>query len=102
MKKQLIILTLSIFTLLIVIPTGCKKEETRPSYELRFSCTSDNPYLVEIDGTSSIISGHSFKDYNLEQGTYPWKVTQQSGYLLIPTVREGTITLDRDKEIIFP
>ncbi|RLD68667.1 MAG: hypothetical protein DRI87_10305 [Bacteroidetes bacterium] len=102
MKNLLIILTALLLTFSLLISTGCKKEDARPSYELRFTSTSDNPYLIEIDGTSEVIPGHTFKNYILEQGTYPWKVTQQSGYVLYPTVREGTITLDQDKEIIFP
>ena len=95
-------LTVLLLAFSLVVSTGCKKEETRASYELRFTSTSDNPYLIEIDGTSSVMSGHTFKNYVLEQGTYPWKVTQQSGYLISPTIREGTVTLDQDKEIIFP
>lgn len=103
MKKQLIILLVLFVTFSLVTSTGCKKkDDTRPSYGLRFTSTSDNPYLIEIDGTSNVISGHTYKDYTLEQGTYPWKVTQQSGYLLYPTIKEGTVTLDQDKEIIFP
>lgn len=92
-----------IFVLLIVISiTGCSKLETIPSYELRFTCISENPYLIEVDGTSNVISGNSFRNYTLEQGTYSWKVTQQSGYLLYPTILEGTVNLDQDREIVFP
>jgi len=102
MKKQLLILLVLLLTLSFVITTGCKKDESRPNYSLRFTNTSENPYLIEIDGTSSTINGNTFKNYSLVQGTYPWKVTQQSGYLLYPTVKEGTVTLNKDKEIIFP
>lgn len=72
------------------------------SYDLRFTCTSSNPYLIEVDGNSDIVSGNSFKNYTLKKGTYAWKVTQQSGYALYPTVKEGTVTLDKDKGIVFP
>jgi hypothetical protein len=102
MKKLLFILIATFFVSALVSITGCSKEDTAPSYELRFTCTSDNPYLIEVDGTSSIIQGNTFKNYKLEKGTYAWKVTQQSGYLLVPTVREGTVNLDQDKEIVFP
>lgn len=102
MKKQLRILMAALFAMTLVVCTSCSVEEERPMYELRFTCTSNNPYLVEVDGTSHVVSGNSFRDYILEQGTYAWKVTQQSGYLLVPTVEEGTVNLDQDKEIVFP
>jgi hypothetical protein len=85
---------------LLFILSSCAKMEL--THELRFSCTSNNPYLIEIDGHSDIIQGNSFKDYQLEEGTYAWKVTQQSGYLIYPTIKDGVITLDQDREIIFP
>jgi hypothetical protein len=105
MKKYLLILTISILIGATISLSGCKKNEEDPieqSYELRFSNTSDNPYLVEIDGNSNILSGNTFRNYNLTKGTYAWKVTQQSGYLLFPTIQEGTITMDREREIVFP
>ena len=104
MIKTHLIIAISILMLAVVTTAGCKKEdeETTPRFELRFSNSSDNPYLVEVNGTSSVLDGHTFKDYNLERGTYAWKVTQQSGYVLYPTVKEGTVNLDGDKEVIFP
>ena len=89
---------------------SCKKDDdnpsssstTTPSYNLRFTCTSTNPYLVEINGTSNVLQGGYYRDYTLKQGTYAWKVTQQSGYLLYPTIKSGTYNLTQDGEIIFP
>lgn len=97
-------LVLIILLTAVLCTTGCKKEDqdTISRYELRFTNTSDNPYLVEVDGSSAILHSHTFKDYDLERGTYAWKVTQQSGYILYPTVREGTVNLDREKEVVFP
>ncbi len=78
--------------------TGCIKQ----SHEVRFTNLSSNPYMIEIDGRSNVISGNSYKNYYLDRGTYPWQVTQQSGYLLYPTVRSGTISVNKDKQIVFP
>lgn len=93
--------------------TSCKKDDDSPSssgggssstptYNLRFTCTSSNPYLVEINGTSNVLQGNTYKDYTLKQGTYSWKATQQSGYALYPTKRDGTVNLDQDKAISIP
>jgi hypothetical protein len=102
-----VILSMGIFGL-----TSCEKDDSfnddpnsnssTPTYELRFTSTSDNPYLIEVDGNSNVIQGNTYKTYYLEKGTYSWKVTQESGYLFYPTVREGTVNLDTDKEIVFP
>ena len=84
---------------------SCKKDDstpTTPTYNLRFTSTSSNPYLVEVDGTSNIIQGNTYKDYKLKKGTYAWKVTQQSGYLLSPTIKSGTVNMDKDSQIVFP
>lgn len=105
MKKHLVILT-TLFLLGSALSfTSCNKDDDdnqNQSYELRFTNTSDNPYLVEVDGNSNVVSGHTFKNYTLEKGTYAWIVTQQSGYILYPTIQDGTVTLDQNKEIIFP
>lgn len=88
--------------------SGCNKDEddnvtpTPTKYELRFTCTSSNPYLIEVAGNSDLIWGGTYNIYKLNKGTYAWKVTQQSGYILYPTIKEGTVNLDQDKEIVFP
>lgn len=96
--------------------TSCKKNNPGPNnsgggssnnpstqyYQLRFTSTSNNPYLIEINGTSSTIQGNTFKNYNLKKGTYAYKITQKSGYLFYPTVNQGTVNLNQDKEIVFP
>ena len=93
---------IGLFFLSMVVFSTCAKEEVTPTFNLRFTNISNNPYLVEIDGTSLVLPGNKFRDYELELGTYAWKATQQSGYILFPTVRSGTITLDKDLQIIFP
>lgn len=104
MKSSKTILTFTFLMLAFAFVTGCsdKEEDITPVFELRFTNTSSNPYFVEVNGTTDVQDGNSFKNYNLDKGTYAWKVTQKSGYILYPTVREGTITLDQDKEIVFP
>lgn len=104
MTKTHFILLLSIILIVLVSTSGCKKEEqeTVSKFELRFTNTSDNPYLVQVSRTSSSLQGQTFKGYNLERGNYAWKVTQQSGYILYPAVEEGTLNLHRDKEVVFP
>ena len=87
----------SLFILAMFSLIGCEKdnnEDSTPKYELRFTSTSDNPYKIEVAGNSDVIQGHSYKSYNLEKNTYSWKVTQQSGYVVYPTIKEGTVTLD--------
>lgn len=117
--KILRLLMLSILLLSIASVTSCKKDNPSPKtdnnggnggggssstpvYELRFTCTSNNPYLIEVAGNSDIVQGNSYKVYHLDQGTYSWKVTQQSGYAFYPTVKDGTVNLNTDKEIVFP
>ena len=109
--KNLILKGFLIVSLVMFGLTSCEKDDdndspssqtTTPTYELRFTCTSDNPYLIEVNGNSDVISGNSYRSYTFDKGTYSWKVTQQSGYALYPTVKEGTVNLDQDKEIVFP
>ncbi len=100
MKKLLLVVVIAMISFV-----SCNDDDTglfKSTYELRFTCTSDNPYLVEVNGYSNIVSGNSYKNYYLKKGTYAWRVEQQSGYVLYPTVKEGTVNLDQDKEIIFP
>ncbi len=101
-KKNLTVLLSAFLLLSCIVLFSCKKEENAKKYELRFTSISSNPYLIEVAGNSDIIPGNTYKVYNLEKGTYAWKVTQQSGYILYPTVVDGTVNLDQDKEIIFP
>lgn len=86
---------MSILVVSVISVTSCKKDNPSPKtennsgnsdsgpsntpvYELRFTCTSDNPYLIEVAGYSDIVQGHSFKNYYLEQGTYAWEADRKS------------------------
>ena len=102
MKKLIILFTVSLLMIGVISLSSCKKETQITNYELRFTNTSSNPYFVEINGKTSTLIGNTFKNYDLPKGTYAWKVTQQSGFILFPTVKQGTVSLDQDKEITFP
>lgn len=104
MKKLFILLSVSFLMIGMFSLSGCKKQNDNPipNYELRFTNTSSNPYSVEVNGETDILSGNTFKNYTLRKGTYAWKVTQQSGYVLYPTIEQGTMTLDQNREIVFP
>ncbi len=101
--KRTILFFLLVLSLFI---TSCEKESdiflSSRKYELRFTSTSRNPYLIEVNGNSDIIPGNTYKSYKFKKGSYSWRVEQQSGYLLYPTIREGTVNLNEDKEIVFP
>ncbi len=108
MKKFLIYSMASFLMLAMVSLSGCKKDDPpptpppTPTFELRFTCTSNNPYLIEVNGNSDIVDGNSYITYTFNKGTYSWKVTQQSGYVFSPTIKDGTVNLDQDIEIVFP
>ena len=102
MKKSIRVFISVILVIALGGVFSCSKDEKVEKYELRFTSTSSNPYLIEVAGNSDIIPGNTYMVYNLEKGTYAWKVTQQSGYVLYPTIVDGTVNLDQDKEILFP
>lgn len=81
MKKLLIIaLIASLFS--------CSgKEEECTNGTIRFFCTSDNPYICEIDGViKGTVAGNSFLDFTVPEGSHTVRATQQSGYLFTPTI----------------
>ena len=96
--------------------SSCKKDESTdpdsglPTYEsiygnVRFTCTSDNPYLLYIDGSfKTTVNGQSFVEYDLVSGEHVVKAEQKSGYVLYPTVRQTTLNVKAGKSIewMFP
>jgi len=86
--------------------TACTKDsKTCIDGDVRFTCTSDNPYRYYIDGVlTGTLNGHTFADHKLSKGTHNLKAEQVSGYVLYPTVRELTISVQGcdSKEFIFP
>jgi transketolase C-terminal domain/subunit len=56
--------------------------------EVRFSCTSDNPYRLCINTPfKTNIQGNSFVDVELEEG-FQFRMEQVSGFLLFPPSRK--------------
>lgn len=98
--------------LLVLIPFlfGCEKEETKPTYSLTvFNNSLKSPYsfkLMEFNGDLvrevTLSAGSSAVFSSLEQKKYKWNALQLSGYLLYPTEKSGTITVDSNKVISFP
>lgn len=68
--------------------------------------TSDNPYNVYLDNTYVFkLQGNTFKDdYAVSAGSHTFKAEQVSGYVLYPTVKEGTLTVAQCDKIswVFP
>ncbi len=101
MKK---LLTITIATLAI---TSCSKNKKTKceTGTVRFTCTSNNPYNVYIDGSYSFqIGANQFIEKELPKGYHAFKAEQASGYLLYPTVRTSSVTLSGcdDLEFSFP
>lgn len=64
--------------------------------------TSDNPYDVFIDGKGiGQQPGNTTWEKTYDKGYHAIKVQQASGYILYPTIKEGSVTLDGcDKKVI--
>jgi len=86
--------------------SSCEKDDIGcANAEVRFSCTSDNPYNIYINNQfETVVQGKNFVDIELEEGFYKFKVEQVSGFVLFPTVQEIEKTLDCGEEFqfIFP
>ncbi len=105
------------FVYLIILFTsvallGCK-DRNAPSNEnnkhygvVQFINTTSDPYSVSVVGNTTItfkLGGRSSAKKELEVGYYNFKVTQLSGYLLYPTVKEyeGTVAEEYDLNVSF-
>lgn len=108
MKKATIV-----FFCLAPFITSCSKDDnntTSPSGgcsqgTIRFSNNSANPYMISIDGIAKgSINGKSFVNVNIDKGFHTLKAEQISGYVLYPTIVNGTTTLAGcdQKEFVFP
>ncbi|WP_282774680.1 hypothetical protein [Phaeodactylibacter xiamenensis] len=78
---------------------GCAKAE------VRFTCTSSNPYNLFINGQfEAVVQGNTFIERELDEGFYKFEVEQISGFILFPTIQEVERNLscgDRF-EFVFP
>ena len=103
MKKVLILIAL--FTATII--TSCEKKTTSGTEigTVRFTCTSQHPYKLWIDGTyETTLDGNSFIEIDLLEGSHTANVEQASGYVLYPTKRNTTLNVFGGQEIewVFP
>lgn len=75
----------------VALLASCTKDDTGT---VRFSNNSSNPYELFINGESKgEFGGLTWRNFDLDAGSYTLKATQVSGYILFPTVKEGQITL---------
>lgn len=101
MKK---VTTLFLFIAVLAF-VGCEKESTCTTGTVRFTSTSTNPYNLYIDGVfKKQIPGNTFSEFDLTEGSHQVKAEQVSGFVLFPTIKEGTISVFGCKELewIFP
>ena len=92
MKTRFILFSFLISILLLI---GCSIEDFESTGTVRFSNNSSNPYILYINGQSKgEYSGGSWRNVDLEEGTYTLKAEQVSGFLLFPTVKNGQIKVD--------
>ena len=68
--------------------------------------TSDDLYSVEIDGNFAFsLSGNTFNnDYELSAGSHVIVATQQTGFLLWPTVKTSNLSVQQCEHysVVFP
>lgn len=92
MKARSILIS---FFVLCLFSLGCSLDELDTTGTVRFSNNSSNPYILYINGQSKgEYSGGSWRNVDLEEGTYTLKAEQVSGYLLFPTIKNGQLKVD--------
>ena len=75
----------------LALLAGCTKNDTGT---VRFSNSSSNPYELFINGESKgEFAGGSWRNFDLDAGTYNLKAEQISGFILFPTVKNGEIVV---------
>ena len=98
MKKILLLLIIAIGFYAI----SCEKDDEKTTAEVRFTCTSDHPYKLWIDNEyRTTLQGHTFKEYELEEGNHTYYYEQESGYILWATTGSGDFKLVRGESIEF-
>jgi hypothetical protein len=62
---------------------------------------SNNPYELRVNNSYvGSISGLSYYDQEKNAGSYSYKLTQQSGYILYPTVLTGNVNVEKGKKVV--
>ena len=68
---------------------------------LQLTNNSSNPYSISIDGVSKgTMNGNSSKEFKLDEGSHSVSATQQSGYIIYPTVFSGTINIQSGQKSV--
>jgi hypothetical protein len=100
-------MTIKKITLLLAtaaILTSCSKENSSTGSNtgtISWVNNSNNPYELRVNNAYVIsISGLSYYDQEKNAGSYSYKLTQQSGYILYPTVVTGNVTAEKGKKIV--
>lgn len=103
MKTRIII---PIILLALMLLFGCKKENIQPNNgngsapttgTLYFKNNQSDPYIIYLDNSNIGVlqSGNTSSGYTVTSGiSHAVKAEQYSGYLLYPTVFNGTATLN--------
>ena len=69
---------------------------------IQFQNQTDDAYYVEVSGYEPFVLGaRKTKTYEFEAGKYYIIVTQKDGYLLWPTVKEGTAIVRVGETTVF-
>lgn len=82
---------------------GCTDKDECTNGTIRFFCTSSNPYICEINGVvKGTVPANSFIDFTVPEGTHSVRATQQSGYILFPTVVTNSVFGCQTTQFTFP
>lgn len=106
MKTKLLIIVLVGVTAFSF--NGCKKKDTTPAAPttgtVYFKNTQVDPYTIYLDGTNEgvLAAGATSSGYTVTIGvSHTTKASQYSGYILYPTVLNGTATVGGGASVIW-
>lgn len=82
---------------------SCEKETPQiTTGEISFVNSSAHPYSLHLNGAlqANIYAGKFYDIKQAPAGSYSYKLTQLSGYILYPTILNGSFTLDPGKKAV--
>jgi hypothetical protein len=94
--------------LVALLFASCEKENTSTTTAgtiISWVNNTSNPYKIEVDNKQiTTINGGQYYDQSIAPGSYNYKITQLSGYILYPTVYAGPVTIEagQKKVVSFP
>lgn len=100
MKKLLFVL----FAALTV--SACDKDSTSTTTtddmaEISWVNNTSHSYLINLNGSNvKYLAGGAYWDQEVNPGSFTFKITQQSGYVLYPTVYNGSVTLSAGQKTV--